>query len=163
MTEDRRGHGATALARLLPRIAGKALRRRGFVETAVVTRWADIVGDALARDAAPERIRFPRGRHAGGVLHVRVDGASALELQHQAPVIVERVNAFFGYPAVARLALVQAPLPPRDEPAPRRVPAALDAGSEAALAGEVDGVADDGLRAALLRLGRAIRSQGGRR
>lgn len=157
MTKDRRGHGATALAGLLPRVAGKALRQRGFVESAVITRWAEIVGQELAEETAPERIRFPRGQRAGGVLHVRVGGAAALELQHHAPVVVERVNAFFGYPAVARLQLVQAPLPPAAE-RPARVSAEpLDNEAEAALAGAVEGVENDELRGALLRLGRAIR------
>jgi hypothetical protein len=163
MTEERRGHGAMALAGLLPRVTGKALRERGFVETAIVTRWTEIVGDDLARDVAPDRIRFSRGKRSDGVLHVRVAGAAALELQHRIPAIVERVNTFFGYPAVARVRMVQAPMAVGEErrPTDRRRP--LDAATEAALADAVRNVADDRLREALLRLGRAIRSARGDR
>lgn len=159
MTEDRRGHGATALAGLLPRVAGKAMRERGFAETAIIARWAEIVGADLARDVAPDRIRFARGKRSEGVLHVRVTGAAALELQHRIPAIVERVNTFFGYPAIARIRMVQAPTAARNDrpPATHPPPPPLDTAAEAALAGAVKDVADDRLREALLRLGRAIR------
>jgi hypothetical protein len=163
MAESTRGRGVTALAGLLPRITGKAMRQRGFVESAIVTRWPEIVGADLARDTIPDRLRFPRGRRDGGVLHLRVSGAAALEIQHEEPRIVERVNSFFGYPAIARLALVQAPLPPRETRAPRPVPAPLSPEQEAALAETLTGIGDDRLRDALGRLGRTIRGlRGGR-
>ncbi len=96
---------------------GPAFRRFGFIQASVVSRWPEIVGERYARVSSPESIRFPTGRKSGGVLNIVVQGAHAPLMQHLAPVIVERVNRFFGYAAVAKLAFRQgAPLARQAEP-----------------------------------------------
>lgn len=92
---------------LLPAVGGAAFRRFGFVQSAVVSRWGEIVGPRYAAVSAPESIRFPPGRKSNGVLTLVVEGAHAPMMQHVAPVIAERVNRFFGYEAVARIAFRQ--------------------------------------------------------
>jgi hypothetical protein len=167
MAKVTRGRGPRALAALLPRLAEPALRKRGFTEAALLTHWPDIVGPALAGDAMPDRLSFPRGSRSGAVLHVRVAGAAALELQHLAPQIVERINGFFGYAAVARLALVQGTV----TPPPRRagpVPATeVPAERVEAIASAAESIADETLRGAVTSLGRAVaarrRTDGGER
>lgn len=156
MAKIKRNRGPRALAALLPQLAEPALRKRGFTHAALLTRWPDIVGESLAADAAPDRLAFPRGQNSGAVLHVRVAGPAAVELQHLAPQIVERINTFFGYAAVARLALVQGPVEPpprrrRPEP-PGPVPQARAAAIEAGAAA----IEDHGLRTAVAALGRAV-------
>ena len=96
-----------SVAELVPRVGQKAFRRFGFVESAVVARWPDIVGADYARRSTPDSIRFPQGRRSGGTLSLSVHGAHALAIQHAEPVILERVNRYFGYGAVARLAIRQ--------------------------------------------------------
>lgn len=156
MTKPRRGRGPVALAATLSRITDAALRKRGFAQSAVITNWAEIVGAELADHTAPQRLSFPRGGRGGGTLHVRVAGPLAIELQHLEPLVLERINTYFGYQAVARLALEQGPLPPRRKGA-RRTPAPnLDAEEEGVLEGVVSGVEDDSLRRALAGLGRAV-------
>lgn len=159
MTKPRRGRGPVALAATLSRITDAALRKRGFAQSAVITNWAEIVGAELADHTAPQRLAFPRsgrGGRGGGTLHVRVAGALATELQHLEPLVLERINTYFGYQAVARLALEQGPLPPRRKGA-RRTPApALDAEEEGLIEGAVSGVEDESLRRALAGLGRAV-------
>ena len=91
-------------------MVGHAFWRRGFNDPALVTQWAAIVGAGLAVHTAPVRIAFPRKERTGGTLHVRVDGAYAIELQHIAPLVIERLNAYYGYAALDRLALHQAPV-----------------------------------------------------
>ena len=83
-------------------------------------------------------------------LVLRVEGPMALEIQHSSDVILERVNRFFGWHAVGRLALRQAPLSRRDRPAPPRAP---DAKAVAEVAKTLSAVEDEALRAALARLG----------
>jgi hypothetical protein len=93
------------------------------------------------------------------VLTVHVGGASALELQHGEAQVVERINDFFGYPAVARLRLIQAPpVRPVKPPAPWPV-RPLGAEELAALAGTVEAVRDRALRNALARLGQTVTGQ----
>jgi hypothetical protein len=104
----------------------------------------------------PDRLAFPRGRSGGATLHVRVAGAAALELQHLAPQIVERINVFFGYAAVDRIALVQGPItvpPARPE---AEAPASVPADRAAAIDREAAVIDDPELRAAIAGLGRAI-------
>ncbi len=153
-------NGPRALAALLPRAVGDAFRRRGFAEAGILTHWPDIVGSHIAAETAPERLSFARGARRDGTLHVRVAGALATELQHLAPQLIERINTYFGYAAVGRLAISQAPLPAAPEPRQTPTPAAPDPAADAALADGLGSIADDGLKGALFRLGRAVRNRG---
>lgn len=105
--ERPRGGRARSVAELVPDIGREAFRRFGFVQSAIVTRWADIVGERYAQVSTPESIRFPAGKKADGVLTLSVAGAHAPMMQHVVPTIVERVNRFFGYAAVARVVIRQ--------------------------------------------------------
>ena len=106
---------------LLPAIGGQSFRRFGFVQSAVVSRWAEIVGERYAKVSCPESLRFPTGRKSGGALTLLVEGAHAPLIQHLAPMIIERVNIFFGYAAVDRIVFRQGRLPARPAPAKRPV------------------------------------------
>lgn len=153
---ERRG-GVRAVAALLPRVAGRALGRRGFAEAGLITDWPEIVGADVARWLMPERLSFARGARAAGTLHLRVAGAVALEVQHAAPAIIERINGYLGYPAVARLALRQGPLPARPRAVRRPPPEArLPQAQEATLAARLEPLPDGPLKEALAGLGRAI-------
>lgn len=99
-----RGGRARPVADLLPDIGRAAFRKFGFVQSSIVSRWSEIVGDRYARVSAPESIRFPQGERSGGLLTLAVAPAHATMMQHIAPEIMERVNRFFGYAAVARIA-----------------------------------------------------------
>jgi hypothetical protein len=141
------------IGRQLPAIAGKALGKKGLAFGALMAEWPSIVGARVAEQAAPLRLAFPAGQRDQAVLHVQVSSATALLVQHEEPLIVERINGFFGYRAVARLKLVHA------APARRaavRTPR-LSADQEAALQEQTATVEDPELRAVLQRLGRAVR------
>lgn len=117
--EKARGGRARSVAELLPDAGGAAFRRFGFVQSAVVTRWAEIVGTRYAGVSSPESIRFPVGKRAEGTLNLVVRGAHGTMMQHIAPEIIERVNRFFGYAAVARVQMRQGDIPaPRVRAAP---------------------------------------------
>lgn len=126
----------------------------------MVLQWAAVVGEELARLSAPVKLSFgaqgtkDAGARVNGTLQLRVAPGAAIEFQHLEPVIVERINTFFGYRAVARLALRQGPLPRRAmPPAP---PRALSAAEDRNLSSRLDGITDPELREALERLGRAV-------
>jgi hypothetical protein len=105
--EPRRAMRARSVSDMLPEVGGAAFRRFGFVQSSVVSRWREIVGERYARVSSPESIRFPPGKRSAGILNLVVEGAHAPMMQHVAPVIVERVNRFFGYNAVERVAFKQ--------------------------------------------------------
>jgi hypothetical protein len=102
-----RSRRARAVSEMLPDVGGAAFRRFGFVQSSIVSRWKEIVGERYAAVSAPESIRFPPGRRSSGVLTLVVEGAHAPMMQHVAPTIMERVNRFFGYAAVDRLSFRQ--------------------------------------------------------
>jgi hypothetical protein len=147
---------ARPLADLVRDTIKEAFARQGFAATELVTRWPAIVGDEIAAHCEPERIRWPRPHDgeapAGGTLMLRVEGPSAVEIQHLKGPILERVNRFFGWQAVSELRLRQAPLT-RREPPKRPQP---DRQAEQAVAATLTGITDDRLRAALARLGAAV-------
>lgn len=122
------------------------------MQGAIVAHWSEIVGTEYARHSAPEELRFPLGKRSGGVLKVLVTGAFAPLLRHVEPQVVERANRFFGYAAVARLALRHG-----DLPVPR---AARGIAAEAPLATATQAtlreIADPELRASLESLAHAL-------
>jgi len=97
--------GPRAIADLMPRIGGAAFRRFGFVQSSVVTRWAEIVGERYAALSAPESIRFPAGKKEKGTLALTVMSGHAPIIQHIVPEIIDRVNRFFGYEAIVKIAI----------------------------------------------------------
>ena len=110
--ERPRGSGVRAIADLMPEIGRTAFRRFGFVQSSVVTRWPEIVGPNHARICAPESIRFPIGEKVDGILQLVVVPAHAPIIQHVIPEIIERVNRFFGYKAVAKVKIRQGEVKP---------------------------------------------------
>ncbi len=161
--DDRRGGGPRPLAASLGGVAKRALGSRGFAEAGLITGWSAIVGAELAAASQPDRLSFPPGKRDGGTLHIRVAGGMALEMQHLAPQVIERVNGYFGYGAIERIVMVQAPIR-RDakRPESRRAepPREPDPAELAVLEARLDSVEDPDIRAALHRLGRAVLSDG---
>jgi hypothetical protein len=149
-------YGLVAAAVPCARITRPAFGRHGFAEAALVTDWPAIVGSAIAHHTVPVRIRFPVGERQNGTLIVKVSsGSFALEMQHLEPLILQKINGHFGWNAVARLRLIQGPLPERSRPAaapPEPPPLPSDSRIAQALAQ----VEDPELREVLTRLGRHI-------
>ena len=110
---------ARSAGELVGDVGGQSFRRFGFIQSSIVSRWAEIVGERYAKVSSPESIRFPAGKKAGGVLTLLVDGAHAPLIQHLTPMIVERVNRFFGYAAINRVVFRQGK-PPAATPRPAR-------------------------------------------
>lgn len=123
---------ARAAGELVGEIGGVAFRRFGFVQSAIVSRWSEIVGERYARVSSPESIRFPMGKKSSGALTLLVEGAHAPLIQHLTPMIIERVNRFFGYAAINRIVFKQgrppAPPPKPERPQLRPVPKELGEG-----------------------------------
>lgn len=156
-----RARRPVSLAEALSGCIAPALRRQGFGEAEIVTDWPQIVGARLAAVSAPVRLIWPPtppraapGEARPATLCVRVEGAFAIELQHLAPLVMERVNARLGWRCVERLQLLQGPLP-RARPSAPRAPQPTPEETERA-AHAAAGVKDDALRGALARLGARV-------
>jgi len=149
--------GPRALGDLTQRLAKTHLGKRGFTEASLVTDWAHIVGEAQSLGSLPLKIVFPQGERAGGTLHVRVaSGGLATEFNHLEPLILQRINGYFGYGAVARLKITQGPVPKRERKKQAKPPAVLPPEQEQALQDRLAAVTDPDLREALAKLGRNL-------
>jgi len=120
----RRGY-AKPCGELVGDIAGTTFKRFGFVQGAVVSRWVEIVGERYAKVSTPESIRFAAGKKSGGTLTLSVEGAHAPLMQHLGPLIIERVNRFFGYEAVTKVAFRQGRAPRPQSNVQRPISAAV--------------------------------------
>jgi hypothetical protein len=149
---------AKPLSVLLSDVFSDAYAKQGFAARELVTRWAEIAGPEMAVHSEPLKIQWPRPVEGQpqepATLVLRVEGPMALEIQHASDVILQRVNRFFGWSAVGRLALRQGPLSRRQPPAASRAP---DAKKVAEVAETLSSVEDEELRAALARLGASIK------
>jgi hypothetical protein len=150
---------AKALSAFVPGIIGETLAARGMGEASLIADWPAIVGETIAAYARPIELQWPahspkRDPAAPApvaTLVLRIDGAFALEAQHNASILMARVNAHLGWRCVGKVVFRQGPLPPR----PRRRSRAPAPSPEAeARAQEAAGaIADEALRAAVTRLG----------
>ena len=142
---------------LVGNVGGQSFRRFGFVQSSIVSRWGEIVGERYAKVSSPESIRFPTGKKGGGVLTLLVDGAHAPLIQHLTPMIVDRVNRFFGYAAINRIVFRQgkppAPSARPDRPALQPVSKEMGEGLRE--------IADPELRACLESLAAQIAASNG--
>lgn len=122
---------ARAVGSFVPKLAGKAFEKYGFHSAEIMTAWPRVAGTELAAFTAPERIKWPRGRDArdpgepgsaaeGATLVLRVDPARALDVEYRRAEIIDRINRYFGYRAIAQLKIVQTPLAGRTAIAPER-------------------------------------------
>ena len=149
---------AKPLSVLLSDVFSEAYAKQGFAARELVTRWAEIAGSEVAAHSEPLKIQWPRPVEGQptepATLVLRVEGPMALEIQHSSDVILQRVNRFFGWSAVGRLALRQAPLSRRDRSTASRAP---DPETVASVAETLSMVEDAELRAALARLGASIK------
>lgn len=98
-------------SRLTTALLSPALRRQGFVQTEIITRWHHIVGRDVADCVVPIKITFPRASRNGGTLLVRCESSYAPTLQLRIPKIIESVNSYYGYLAIVNVQIQQGPLP----------------------------------------------------
>ena len=159
--ERPRGGPAKPIADLMPQIGRAAFRRFGFVQSSVVTRWPEIVGERHAQVCMPESIRFPPGEKSDGILQLVVLPAHAPLIQHVIPEIMERVNRFFGYKAVARVKMRQGEVQPRRaEDRPKAPPSLKPIPME--LGDSLRDIGDPELRTVLESLARSLGAQEGK-
>ena len=155
------------LADLVGGAVNPALAKLGFGQSSLILHWDDIVGERLAACSEPIKLQWPsrpaqRQPDAAiepATLILRVSGGMAIEIQHLAPQLIERVNAHLGWRAIGRLAIRQGPLE-KSRDKPRIAPP--DAHALAQAEGATEGVENADLRKALILLGaRAIRGPAG--
>ena len=155
----KRQRSAAPLADLVGKAVGDAFARQGFAAVEIVTHWAEIVGEDLAKRSEPIKLTWPRREDPDsvGVLQIRVEGAYALEIQHLQPVIIERVNRYFGWRCAGKLAIRQGPVAMRRKrPALRKEPSPEEIEKARQTVGKFN---DEKLAHSVARLGALIKGR----
>lgn len=157
--------GAIPVAELMSRVVDPLFARRGFASSELVAAWGEIAGPAFAHCTTVEKILWQQPTkvaHATnavddgvGTLVVRVDGPTAIYLQHEEGQIIQRVNQFFGFVAIDRLKIVQGPILRTEKPRGPELPD-LNAHQDAKLRRYIDGFDDDALQEAVINMGRGV-------
>jgi hypothetical protein len=109
-----RSYAALPLAQLVPKLTRAAFRARSPAGADLMTGWESIVGPRLAELTMPRKL-------SRGQLTIACAGPVAMELQHAAASLIERINVQVGAKLVERLRFVQTPVPRRPSAQPRRV------------------------------------------
>ncbi len=151
--ETARRARAQPLGRAMSGLTKRALDKRGFVDAEIVNRWPEIAGDLIGGHSLPERINFPKDRSKPGTLQLLLaNGALATEIIHFEPVLLERINRYFGFRAVGRIKIIHGPLPKKGHIKRPPLPP-IKSKTRDEIVQSLEPVADDELRSALLRLG----------
>jgi hypothetical protein len=107
---------AKPLSDLLPNVLRPALQEHGVATSQLITHWPEIAGEELGPVTRPLRLNWPRlpegmqGQKTGATLVLLCESAYALDVQHAASLILQRVNALFGWLAVTKLSIRQGPV-----------------------------------------------------
>ena len=151
-----RRNRAETLGMTVSRLTKPIFGKRGLADGTVAKEWGQIVGPIIAKHSRPDRITYANRERHSGLLHLRVDhSAMATELQHLEPQLLERINGYFGFKAVAKMRYIHGPL--ADVPAANTSAAPRSAPPQNPIvAQEVTTIADPELREALNRLGNAV-------
>lgn len=125
-----KGYFARSVGAYVPKVVAAAFEKYGFHTAEIMTSWETIVGADLARLTRPDAIKWPRGakgrvasdddaQTARATLILASNPAFALEVSYRTQEIIDRINRYFGYRAIAQLRIVQTPkaeTPPKTEP-----------------------------------------------
>ena len=153
-----RSPGLKTLQQSVLKITDVAIRKRGFVESALIHKWTSIVGKEIAAWSVPNRLVFLRGSTLDATLHLDVLSARALEIQHNELVILERINVVFGYKAINKIAIRQVnSLSQTIKQSP--TPAVLTEAEKSWVSDQIKNHSNADLKNALEALGQAILSR----
>jgi hypothetical protein len=152
---------ATPLGAFVAPLVEPVLAKQGFGQASLVASWPEIVGETIASSCRPIKLQWPprppkRNPESSiepATLVLRVEGGFALEAQHSAALIIERVNSHLGWSCVGKLAFRQGPI---EKAAARRRPSAPSAEALAKAHQEAAAIKGDELREALTRLGARV-------
>jgi hypothetical protein len=150
---------AKHLGDIVPGILEPVIARRSGMTHDLIAGWEDIVGPQYATNTRPEKIVWPKRASdidpfQPGTLMVACDGAKALFLQHEADQVIERLNLFFGFQAIAKIRINQKPVRAPEQKS--RTASELDAIESARLENVTGKISDPELRKRIEAFGKGV-------
>lgn len=100
--------GLTNVSKVIMPVAKQLLGCQGFFIIDLLSNWPTIVGKNLATYALPIKLTFPPNTKRNGCLTITtMAGAYAMEIKQQERSLLDKINVFFGYEAIAKLKIIQ--------------------------------------------------------
>ncbi|NJO56040.1 MAG: DUF721 domain-containing protein [Rhodospirillales bacterium] len=100
--------GLRSISETIGSVTAPLIGKRCLLVAELLPFWDEVCCANWSSATRPVRLVMPAKRRSNGVLHIEVQGGSiAIELQHEAPALIGRINAFLGFEAVARLKVIQ--------------------------------------------------------
>ncbi len=165
-----------AVGKHFAKVAEKAYARHGTAWAGLLSNWRSIVGEPLCDICALEKVTWPgqirgqsselaseraaRSKHQkiGGTLVIKVAYGRALEIQHMTPQIIDRINAYYGYSAIAQIKIIQGKIE-RPTIIQKQVLSPLAPAKSEQLDQQMNGIENDGLKDALRHLAKGVLSR----
>ena len=145
----------TNINQLVDKVTENVFYKRGFAHKKLITDWRYIVGEVLYTKTVPQKVIFPKGAKTDGILYIQVSIGWATEVQHLEPIILEKIATYFGYKAIKKISILQAPIY-RQKPAPEQPEKHISEKDKHIIANMVHKVKDDELKQRLKKLGEAL-------
>lgn len=144
------------IGQVVQRVAAPIFSKQGFSQGRIITDWPEIVGEKIASYGVPEKITFPFQKKSGGTLHIMASGSGGMMFQYQSALIIERINTYFGYNAVAKIQLHNTPMAAPEASKPKPTP--VDERLEKKARKDLKSLEEGALKEALLHLNTSILS-----
>ena len=154
--QSKRTFVTQALGKSISKLTQVSFSKRGFADGEILHQWPTIVGEMLGKASHPDKVVYPKGLNGNGTLQLRVGNSGlALDIQHMEPMILDRINSHFGYRAISRIKIIQAPLPTQKEK-PNYKPRVLTEAEKKTIDQQLSTIGDPKLKKALENLGESV-------
>lgn len=108
INKSRQTQGLMSLSESMTPYVKRLLGQYALFEIDLLKNWNNIIGEDLAQYCFLQKIEFKKDERTDGILYVMTSsGAFALEIQHKSPVILEKINTYFGFCAVTKIKIFQ--------------------------------------------------------
>lgn len=147
---SKRNSHALNLGRIISKVVKPVLKTRGFYDVDIISEWENIIGPEWAKQTCPHKLSFSAHSRRSGTLHLLVTPGASVLIQHIQPMIVDRINTYFGFDAVSRLKIIHGYVPVT------RLPKSKSGTTEIAPIPDVQDISDPDLKDALERWGQGL-------
>ena len=96
-----------SLLKITENIVEKNLSRLGSIQNHILFNWAHIAGQ-YADITIPHKIKFGRKKNIDGQITIKVQNGFGLEVQYAIPLLLDQINARFGFKAISKIKIIQA-------------------------------------------------------
>ena len=96
-----------SLLKITENIVEKDLSRLGSIQNHIFFNWAHIAGQ-YADITIPHKIKFGRKKNIDGQITIKVQNGFGLEVQYAIPLLLDQINARFGFKAISKIKIIQA-------------------------------------------------------